>query len=422
MRRTLRLFRETAHAALQLALLLLTGLVLNTLLFGFALWITANTAETPSLSEYAAALSATDNGFELPDALGRDLTKRGCWAMLLDGNGNVVWQHDKPAEVADKFTLSEVAGFTRWYLADYPVRVHTFDDGLLVIASPKDSVWKYEVSTAVSTFFFWPIWALIVLLSNFLLIFILSVVMTKRRYKVRDAARTEWIAAVSHDVRTPLSAVLGYAGQMEADETLTEKQRQEASVIRQKGEELRGLIADLNLTNRLMHSMEPIQQTWLSLAALIREAAAQLLNEQQNGRYEVEVEIAPRASQMQLYGDAALLLRMLKNLLSNSVRHNPEGCAITMALHTKGLGLCLTVSDNGCGYSKPQLKKLTGKTAPVTTGHGLGLTIVRQIAFAHGGRIRFSDNAHGGACCTVRFPGFSVRRFRTSRKMPGTEE
>ena len=389
MRRTLRLLGGAARAALLLALFLLGGLVLNGLLFGFALWRTANTAEAPSLFEYAAALSETDDGYTLPDALCNELTERGCWAMLLDGGGNVVWQHDKPAEVADRFALSEVAGFTRWYLMDYPVRVHTVGDGLLVIASPKNSVWKYDISTAVSTFHFWPAWALAVLLCNFLLVFVLSVIMTKRRYKARDAARTEWIAAVSHDVRTPLSAVLGYAGQLEEDEALPEKQRQEAAVIRQEGEELRGLIADLNLTNRLMYSMEPLQQAWLSPAALMREAAAQLLNEQQNGMYGAEVDISPRASEMQLRGDAGLLLRMLKNLLSNSVRHNPEGCTITMALAAKGHGLRLTVFDSGRGYSAEQLGMLSGKTAPVTTGHGLGLTIVRQIALAHGGRIRF---------------------------------
>lgn len=188
MRRTLRLLDGTARAALLLALFLLSGLVLNGLLFGFALWKTANTVETPSLSEYAAAFTETDDGYTLPDALCDELTERGCWAMLLDGGGNVVWQHRKPAEVADRFTLSEVAGFTRWYLMDYPVRVHTFGDGLLLIASPKNSVWKYDISTAVSTFYFWPVWALAVLLCNFLLVFILSVFHTNGHNEVRALA------------------------------------------------------------------------------------------------------------------------------------------------------------------------------------------------------------------------------------------
>ncbi len=410
MRAGKRVLGGAARMALLLALILLCGLFLNGLLLGFALWKTSGTAETPRLSKYVSALSVAPDGYTLPDTLCEALDEKGCWAMLLDGSGSVVWAHGKPEEVKNRFTLAEVARFTRWYLSDYPVRVSAYGDGLFVLASPKNSMWKYDASMPVPTLLFWPVWLLLLFACNFLLILLLSVGMTKRRYRSRDAARTEWIAAVSHDVRTPLSAVLGYAGSLESDETLPFKQREEAALIRQKGEELRGLVADLNLTNRLEHSMEPIATEWLSPAALIREVAADFLNGQLDERYSVSIEIEPAVCGWRLRGDRALLTRMLKNLIVNSIRHNPDGCAVAIELTAAGARrLILTVRDNGAGFPLAQLRQLHGKAAATTFGHGLGLTIVRQVAAAHHGRIRFSNSPSGGACCTVRFGPLRVR-------------
>lgn len=408
-----RWIKDTARMALLLALILLGGLIVNGLSLGFAVWKTAGTAKAPSLSQYASALTKTDTGYMLPEALCDELDQMGCWAMLLNGDGSVVWQHGKPEEISDHFSLSQVAGFTRWYLMDYPVRVRAVDDGLLVMASPKNSVWKYDASMPLPTLLFWPAWLLLTLVCNFLLIFLLSVGMTKRRYQARETARTEWIAAVSHDVRTPLSTVLGYADSLENDPTLPQTQRAEASQIRQKGEELRGLIADLNLTNRLEHSMEPLTLSWVSLPALVREVVAATINEQSDDRYTLEAQIAPGASSWLLRGDQALLTRMLKNLIGNSIRHNPAGCTVTVSLDVERLHrLTLTVRDDGVGYPPEQLNKLTGKSPAPTPGHGLGLTIVRQIAIAHHGRIHFSNLATGGACCVISFGWLRLRRVK----------
>lgn len=409
-----RWIKDAARMALLLALILLGGLIVNALLLGFAFWKTAGTAETPSLSEYESALIKTDMGYMLPEALCDELDEKGCWVMLIGGDGSVVWQHGKPEEIADHFSLPQVAGFTRWYLMDYPVRVRAVDDDLLVMASPKNSVWKYDASMPLPTLLFWPAWLLITLVCNFLLIFLLSVGMTKRRYQTREAARTEWIAAVSHDVRTPLSMVLGYADSLENDPALTQKQRAQASQIRQKGEELRGLIADLNLTNRLEHSMEPLMLNWVFLPALVREVVATTLNEQQSDdRYMVESQIAPGASPWLLRGDPMLLTRMLKNLIGNSIRHNPAGCTVTVSLDVeKTHRLTLTVRDDGVGYPIEQLNKLTGKSITAMPGHGLGLTIVRQIAIAHHGRICFSNSAPRGACCVISFGRLRLRRIK----------
>ena len=208
---------------------------------------------------------------------------------------------------------------------------------------------------------------------------------------------------MSHDVRTPLASVLGYAASLESDSLLPENKREQAALIRANGERLRELIDNLNLTNRLEHSMEPIQAHWFSPCAVVREAAAAFLNDDSNAECAINVDTSPAAAMYQLRGDRGLFLRMINNLIGNSLRHSGSGCTVTVSMQISHRALTLSVSDDGSGYSQEQLKFLAGKKQAVTSGHGLGLTIVRQIALSHGGKICFSNSPSGGAVCCIVF-------------------
>ena len=150
---------------------------------------------------------------------GETLLEEERWAMLLNEQGQVVWSLRKPAEIPNVYTISQVASFTRWYLKDYPVQCRVRSDGLLVVGSPKGSVWKHDIAMDVDVLLQTPIW----FLSLFLLALggVLSFsYLTVRRWfrqaqQVRDAARSNWINGVSHNIRTPLSVVMGYAAQLE---------------------------------------------------------------------------------------------------------------------------------------------------------------------------------------------------------------
>ena len=71
----------------------------------------------------------------------------------------------------------------------------------------------------------------------------------------KDNTRAEWIRGVSHDIRTPLSMVLGYASELEDDDTLPTEARHQAGMIRQQGERLKSLVEDLNLTTKLEYAL-----------------------------------------------------------------------------------------------------------------------------------------------------------------------
>ena len=100
-----------------------------------------------------------------PDSTGYSFTgeaflEEGCWAMLLNEEGKVVWSYHKPEDVPEEYSLPQVATFTRWYLNDYPVRCWVRDDGLLVVGSPKGSVWKQDFSMDLQDILQLPFWIL----------------------------------------------------------------------------------------------------------------------------------------------------------------------------------------------------------------------------------------------------------------------
>lgn len=68
------------------------------------------------------------------------------WAMVLDEDGNVIWQQDLPEALNHRYTASDIAVFSRWYLADYPVQCWAADYGLFVAAEPVGSQWKYNIT------------------------------------------------------------------------------------------------------------------------------------------------------------------------------------------------------------------------------------------------------------------------------------
>lgn len=92
--------------------------------------------------------------------------------------------------------------------------------------------------------------------------------------KARDEARSNWISGISHDIRTPLSMILGYASELEEQADLTTEQKQQASIIRRQGERLRSLVSDLNLVSMLEYEMQPLQMRSIRLPVLARQVVS----------------------------------------------------------------------------------------------------------------------------------------------------
>ena len=381
------------------------------------------------------------------------LREHDAWAMLLDESGTVAWEQDLPEELPRSYTSADVASFSRWYLQDYPVKVWSREDGtLMVVGFAPDTLVKYYFPMEKPSLLMFLMGSIVVFVCNLLLMIFLMLRNARRVEKAmspilqgiqdlsrgsyqsldergelaeineglnragdylmqKDNTRAEWIRGVSHDIRTPLSMVLGYASELEDDDALPTEARHQAGMIRRQGERLKSLVEDLNLTTKLEYALQPIRRETVDLAEIGRQAVSEVLNGGLPERYEIEFseEHPGRAARME--GDAALLRRMLDNLIRNSIVHNPQGCRISVTVGAED-GRCVsTVTDDGVGMDAARLEALNREADVSSTQggeHGLGLKLVRQIVKAHGGTVQFRQVAPHGLDICIIFPAYEI--------------
>lgn len=430
--------------------LLLADLLAFALTFGGVVFREYGAASPAKLLE-AVAAGLPPSG--LSEETEKVLKDHRIWAMLLDGEGDCTWSVSLPEEVPTRYTIQDVALFSKGYLRDYPVFVRNTDGGLLVLGYPKDSFMKltgnYFPIRAARLF---PLFVTGVLAADILLLF-LAYYLSKRRIakstdpimtaiktlsagkpvslsvrgelsEIADSvnqasrvlsrqnqARANWISGVSHDIRTPLSMIMGYAQRIADDGTAGENIRQEAEIIRVQSGKIKDLVRDLNLVTQLEYEMQPLRREPVRLARLLRSCAADLLNAGIGEKHSIEVEISPGAETAVMDCDARLIARAAGNLAQNSIRHNPEGCAVRLGLSCSDAGVSLTVADNGAGLSAGKLRELEEKPHYMESTderldlrHGLGLLLVRQIVEAHGGTMKMESAPGCGCKTTLTFP------------------
>ena len=327
---------------------------------------------------------------------GEDFLEDGCWAMLLDEEGKMVWSFHKPEDVPEKYALTDVAAFARWYLNDYPVRCWVREDGLLVVGSPKGSVWKQDFSMDLQDLLQLPFWVLGFFLLALGCVLGLAWLVLRRWFRQeqrqRDAARSNWINGVSHDIRTPLSVVMGYAAQLESAPGLAPEHRRRACAIRAQSQVIRDLVNDLNLTMRLDYEMQPLRRESIQPEVFLRQIGADFLNGGMAEGFDFEIQL-PETPLPLLLADPFLLRRAVNNLLTNCVRHNGPDTTICMGARAEGRTLLLWVEGGTAREEPPSVPRPLEEDGGAA--HGTGLRLVAQIAAAHGGRAVFC----GGTPC-----------------------
>ena len=430
-------------------------LLLNIVLFFSVLIWAWQTSEAPelSISEIRDRITLDGTGhLTAAGALDEILEEHHAWAMILDDTGTVIFQSKLPEELPRQYTAADVAKFSRWYLGDYPVYVQEHPQGLLVVGGEKGSQAKYYFSVSESYARKLLVGLAAVFLTNIIVVVLLIWKNTRRIEKAvtpilrgietvssgqpvslpekgelaeinrqlnkagafiakKDSARADWISGVSHDVRTPLSVILGFAGQLEDDRTIPDSAREQASHIRRQGEKLRSLISDLNLTSRLEYSMQPLRMEKVYLVELARQAVCEFLDGGLEARYQIVFDSSQKSETSSIMGDEALLKRALYNLIQNSVIHNPKGCVISVSVARNETGITTMVSDDGIGVSAEMLEKLRSTAHHLESTderlnlrHGLGVLLVRQIVEAHHGTVEIESAPQNGYQTVLVFP------------------
>lgn len=413
----------------------------------------SNNNPVQTLEEVSDNLTIQNGEYILNNEYQKYLVTNNIWGIIIDDNGNVIWQHNLPKEIPLKYSLQDVATFSKGYIEDYPVFTWKQENDLLVLGYPKNSYSKFMTNyLPLSAIQKIPLILLIMLVSNIAILFIVyylskrNVMLkvapilngidklshgetvtlhingeleeignrineTSLQLKKQNQARANWISGVSHDIRTPLSMIMGYADRISSTLNIEENTKKQADIIKSQSVKIKNLVQDLNLVSQLNYNVQPIQEQPVYFCKMIREIVVEYLNNEMNNKFEFELSLNSATEQIAIMGDERLLSRAIQNLISNSINHNESGCTISVNLEVNRNNLILTISDNGKGISEKELEKiqstphyLQSTDDRLDLRHGLGLLLVKEIVSIHKGTVSISSELNKGFSTTISLP------------------
>lgn len=353
------------------------------------------------------------------------LKENDIWAMRLDKNGKVIESFNKPREVKNKFEITDVAGFTRYYLDDYPVFTYIIGEGLILFAYPKNSLDKfpfnyYNYHNLV--FNMWLVVIFIVLFLLFVYIFYrmdirdilknitpfqkaidrlfeddyekldesgelrdlaLSINKANEKYNNLKKSQSKWIRDLSHDVRTPLAKISWELNKENKNDLDTKNIQDQVLKISNILEGLNLTMSLANIDKENFESKSPLK--------VIRKVIVDKLNE--NPKREIIFENRLRDPDIKIKMDPTLFYRMVENILKNSLAYT-EG-KIDLIISNPDNKLIIRILDQGCGVDEDIIKRINDGDLTNITRHGLGIFISKQIAELHGGNFLIKNKDSG---------------------------
>jgi two-component system sensor histidine kinase KdpD len=222
-----------------------------------------------------------------------------------------------------------------------------------------------------------------------------------------ERLRSAILDSVSHEMRTPLAAIIGSAtGLIESEHLFSSEDRLELlTTIRDGALRMNRLVKNLLSMAQLESGMLRLKKHWCDAADLIGVALSQVKDFQQHRKLHVKL---PETVPMVL-GDEVLLEQVLVNVLSNAIKYSPSNSEIVLAVSSEKDSLVISVSDQGIDLTKEEYARIFDKfyRAEATrqvTGTGLGLSICKGIVELHGGTISAERNEPQGTIVTIRLP------------------
>lgn len=353
------------------------------------------------------------------------LKEKDIWAIRINKNGKIIESFNKPKEVKNKFDLTDVAGFTRYYLADYPVFTYILKDGLILFAYPKNSLDKFPFNyyNFKNLLFNFEIFLVFVILF-FIFVYIfyridiknifknilplqeaidkiyeddyekldengelkdlaLSINKANEKYNNLKKSQSKWIRGLSHDVRTPLSKISWELSKKNKNDLDTRNIQDQVLKISNILEGLNLTMSLANIDKENFESKSPLK--------VIRKVIVDKLNE--NPKREIIFENRLRDPDIKLKMDPTLFYRMVENIIKNSLAYT-EG-KIYLIISNPDNQLIIRVLDQGCGVDEDIIKRINDEDLTNITRHGLGIFISKQIAELHDGKFSIENKDQG---------------------------
>jgi two-component system, OmpR family, phosphate regulon sensor histidine kinase PhoR len=225
-----------------------------------------------------------------------------------------------------------------------------------------------------------------------------------------ETVRREFVANVSHELKTPLTAVRGMVETLIDDEAIApDKRRHFLSRIQDQTLRLSALVNDLLTLSRVESRETPLEQVPVDLREVASESARSFALEAEKRGLALDASLP--AQPLIVLGDREALAQAINNLLDNAVKYTPSGGRISLVLAPEGGAARVEVRDTGIGIEPREQARIFERFYRVDKGRsrelggtGLGLSIVRNVAHAHGGDVQVESAPGRGSVFRLRFP------------------
>jgi PAS domain S-box-containing protein len=235
-----------------------------------------------------------------------------------------------------------------------------------------------------------------------------------------DTLKSDFVSTVSHDLRSPLTLMRGYATMLEMAGDLNEQQKNYAHMIVQGVDNMAKLVNNLLDLGRIEFGVG-LQVDSIPVLDILERVTSSLQMQAKQKGISLGVEI-PKDLPHAIEADPALLQQALYNLVENALKYTPENGEVTIHLQTGPSELTFAVQDSGIGIPEKDLPRLfekfyrgTNREALAQRGTGLGLAIVKSIAERHGGNVQVESELGKGSTFYLQIP---LVQARVAQRVP----
>lgn len=220
-----------------------------------------------------------------------------------------------------------------------------------------------------------------------------------------EVLQSDFVSNVSHEFKTPIGAIEGYAMLLQGKSGLAAEETEYADKILYNTKRLSGLVSNILLLSKVENQIIPAGREKYRLDEQIRQAIVLL----EDKWMRKDADLAAELETVFYEGNEALLLHAWLNLIDNAVKFNPIGGSIYICLKASEQNVLFSVKDSGCGISEMDRKRIFDKfyqsdTSHKDEGNGLGLALVKRIIDIHKGYIEVENCTGGGCKFTVVLP------------------
>jgi two-component system phosphate regulon sensor histidine kinase PhoR len=224
-----------------------------------------------------------------------------------------------------------------------------------------------------------------------------------------ENVRRDFVANVSHELKTPLTAIRGFAETLVSELGDKVQHSQFADTIRSNAERMHHLVDDLLDLSRIESGGWEPAPRWVDIAAAAADAMAPYRSAAAERGVTLTVAVGGDAAAVK--ADAVALRQALTNLIENAIRYTKQGGEVVVASRSDGIDVWIVVRDNGAGIAPEHLPRIFERfyradaaRSRAAGGTGLGLAIVKHLVEAHGGRVVAESEVGKGTTISLLFP------------------